>query len=130
VRDARRRQRRERERDAEARERGFLEAQKRIEPCSYCGRLPGQVAMPDGARVVFHGPEAGPELEGTPTLIESGPHKGLPVISRPWSGGWGCRFCADGLPGEKFRAGTPHTIKLVDSPSRELVEQWRRDGRL
>jgi hypothetical protein len=126
MRDARRRQRRERERDAEAREREFREAQKRIPPCSYCGRGAGQGAMPDAARIVFHGPESGPELEGTPVLIESGPHKGLPVITRPYSGGWGCRFCEDGLPGEMWRADMPHTIRITDAPSREDVQGWQR----
>jgi hypothetical protein len=130
MRDARRRYRRERERNAEARDRAFREAQQRIPSCSYCGRGAGQVAMPDAARVVFHGPEAGPELEGTPVLITEGPHKGEPVITRPWAGGWGCRFCEDGLPGEMFRADTPHTIRIIDAPSREEVEGWRRDGTL
>jgi hypothetical protein len=86
----------------------------------------GRIAMPHGARIVFHGREAGPALEGTPVLIESGPHKGLPVITRPYAGGWGCRFCEDGLPGEMFRADTLHTIRITDAPSREEVQGWQR----
>jgi hypothetical protein len=128
VRDARRRLRRERERAAEARAQAFYQAQKRIPPCSYCGRRAGQGAYPSGARIVFHGAEAGPELEGTPVLHESRPHKGEPVITRPWAGGWGCKYCEDGLPGEMFRVGVPHTIRITDAPTREEVEGWRRGG--
>jgi hypothetical protein len=128
VRDARRRLRRERERAAEAREREFREAQNRIPPCSYCGRGAGQGAYPSGARIVFHGPEAGPDLEGAPVLHESGPHKGEPVITRPWAGGWGCKHCEDGLPGEMWREGQPHTVRITDSPSREEFEAARRRG--
>jgi hypothetical protein len=87
--------------------------------------MAGQFAGPDSARVVFHGPEAGPELEGTPVLIESGPHKGLPVLTRPYAGGWGCEFCVDGLPGEMWHEGVPHTIRIMDAPTREELRRWR-----
>jgi len=127
VRDKRRRRRRQQERKREQREREFLDEQRRIPACTYCGRLPRQVAMPDSARVVMHGPEAGPNLEGTPVLHESGPHKGLPVLTRPYAGGWGCEFCLDGLPGEYALADVPHTIRVRAAPTREELE---REGRL
>jgi hypothetical protein len=124
----RRRLRRERDRQADARAQAFREAQERIPPCSYCGREAGQVAMPNGARIVFHCPEDGPELEGTPVLIETGPHAGEPVITRPYAGGWGCRHCEAGLPGEMFPEGVPETIRIIDAPSREEVEGWHERG--
>jgi hypothetical protein len=125
VRDKRRRMRREREREREDRERAFRESQRRLPACSYCGRRPGQVATPDFARVVFHGPEAGPELEGMPVLIESGPHKGEPVLTRPYAGGHGCKYCIHGLDGEYAREGDVHTIRIMPAPSREEIARER-----
>jgi hypothetical protein len=128
MRDKRRRLRREREREEERRAREFRASQERIPACTYCGRLPGQVAMPDSARVLMHGPEAGPDLEGTPVLYESGPHKGEPVISRPYAGGWGCKHCIGGLPGEYARRGDIHTIRITRAPTREELGDWRRSS--
>jgi hypothetical protein len=130
MRDKRRRRRRERERKRERLSQEFRASQERVEPCGYCGRGAGQVAMPDSARVVLHGPEAGPHLEGTPVFIETGPYAGLPVLTRPWSGGWGCRFCVDGLPGEYARDGAITTIRITTAPTREEVEAAKARGEM
>jgi hypothetical protein len=98
VRDARRRRRRERERTAEAREREFREAQERVEPCGFCGRKPGQVAIID---VTTEARAGGSDLGA-----------GKP----------GCPECIDGLPGEWARRDAIHTIRYCDALPREEIE--------
>ena len=42
-----------------------------------------------------------------------------PSKERPYSGGWGCEACAEGLPGEVRDPDRVHVVRIVAAPSRE-----------
>jgi hypothetical protein len=48
-----------------------------------------------------------------------------PAKERPYSGGWGCEACAEGLPGEVRDPDRVHVVRIVAAPSREeLRDLW------
>jgi hypothetical protein len=64
-----------------------------IAPCENCGRGAGQMVML-GA-------------------VED------PSNERPYSGGWGCEECEEGLPGEIRVPDRVHAVRIVAAPSCE-----------
>ena len=67
--------------------------QRAIPPCENCGRGAGQTAILGAVE--------------------------YPVKERPYSGGWGCEQCEDGLPGDLRDPNYgPHVIKIVPTPTR------------
>jgi hypothetical protein len=42
-----------------------------------------------------------------------------PAKERPYSGGWGCEACAEGLPGVVRDPDRVHVVRIVAAPSHE-----------
>jgi hypothetical protein len=95
---SRRKRRREIRRARE--ERAIREEHQAIPPCPGCGRRAGQICFVDLSSM-----------------------RDIPRRRRTTSG---CEQCVDGLPGEIRTLGRVHVVRIVDSPSRSEIEEWRR----